>query len=77
MRLLLLMFLCSCSLVDEFADKRLPIRDAANITQSVVDVLNGADLNGDGAIQGRSEWYAFADLLIREINEHIDDDGQG
>ena len=61
--------LCSCSAIDEFADKRLPIRDVANITHSVVEVLNGADLNGDGAIQGRGEWYMFADLLIRKIGE--------
>jgi hypothetical protein len=57
--MLLAVLLPSCSTLEKLEELEVPITAAAEIAAQVSTILLNADLNGDGIIQGSSEWLAF------------------
>jgi hypothetical protein len=74
--MLLAVLLPSCSTLEKLEELEVPITAAAEIAAQVSTILLNADLNGDGIIQGSSEWLAFVTGVydaVQDFTEPMDD----
>ncbi len=53
------LLLCSCDTLNTLNEVAVPVTAAASIAGSIEDILLASDLDGDGDIQGSTEWLAF------------------
>lgn len=49
----------SCGSVTPWGNAKIPVTEIANRSSAIVTVLQAADLNKDGVIQGDAEWFAL------------------
>jgi hypothetical protein len=57
--ILAVLLLCSCDTLNELNEIAVPIDTAAQIADAIPQIIRNADLDGDGDIQGYSEWLQF------------------
>lgn len=57
--ILAVLLLGSCDTLNTLNEVAVPITAAASIAGSIEEILLAADLDGDGDIQGSTEWLAF------------------
>ncbi len=55
----------SCPSVSPWGNAKIPVTEIANRSSAIVTVLQAADLNKDGVIQGDAEWFALGSGAVQ------------